>query len=99
MRLMSAQSRPAHVKGNTNMSDPAIEAVDRANVGVEGYWNTTRDAMEEAAHEALRPIQKLWRRELGADNGLTLNERARKIFDGLAPLIFNDDEMEGGVGE
>lgn len=91
------------------MNDPVIDAARRAwesraasaglkgiayRPGESGLW--TPEAMEASAREALKRIQELWRREMGANNGATYNERARRIFDGLAPLIFNDDEREGG---
>lgn len=44
------------------MTDPAVEAAQQANADVDGYWNTTRDAMEAAAREALKPIRELHRK-------------------------------------
>ncbi|MFA4084230.1 hypothetical protein ONA92_21270 [Mycobacteroides salmoniphilum] len=74
------------------MNDPAIEAAQRADLDGDAepiYWSTTRDAMEEAAREALEPIRdwsakwsiELLRRDLG------------KAWRELAPLVFSSEEL------
>lgn len=49
---------PFHERKANEMRDPAVEAAQRSIDDNGGWpWNTTRDAMEKSAREALNPIR------------------------------------------
>ena len=73
------------------MSDPAIEAAQRADAEVDGYWNTTRDAMEESAREALKPVREVFDRWNSKDG---LPPQVWHLLDDLAPLLFTAVELQ-----
>ena len=77
------------------MSDPSIEAAQRAGSG----WYSAREV--EAAREALRPVREKWEAwngewELGPTWDVEGNAQhvIQLLLKDLAPLIYTTEELE-----
>lgn len=73
------------------MSDPAVEAAQRAMGKCHSYPTPNRDLIA-AAREALAPIRKMhddWKASYGF-----LPTEALQILDDLAELIYATEELE-----
>ncbi|MBV6360417.1 hypothetical protein R2325_16310 [Mycobacteroides chelonae] len=79
------------------MSDPAVDAAQRAMKAVTGAAFKPNYDLIVAAREALKPIREKWEELLDpyatrlADPEAT---GAIKVLEALAPLIFSTEELE-----
>jgi hypothetical protein len=85
------------VDQENTMSDPAIEAAQRAWEEYEaqgGVWKP--EALRLAAREALKPIRATYARWESAFGGCRgeVPEMVQVLLDELAPLIYTTEELE-----
>lgn len=82
------------------MTDPAVEAVQRAwpkgNGARKLVVNRPRTYMEDTAREMAKPIREVYMEILTGMpmNSMSLNMALNGILDVLGPLIFTTEELE-----
>lgn len=75
------------------MTDPAVEAAQRAYEPRPFAQPGIIPAMQAAAREALKPIREWYEKAMAEANAEDLYEQL-DLLESLAPLIFTTEELE-----
>lgn len=76
------------------MSDPAIEAAQRAwHPNLKLYTESEWEHGVASARAALQPIRDVLERWDRNGNNLALSPQARAILDAIKPLIYSSEEL------